>query len=58
MKHLAVANYKSGWNYNPDAWCWEIVGNKFDTNQFNQDLDLIRDFYLEHGYAKFQIVGT
>ncbi|ARU64791.1 outer membrane protein assembly factor BamA [Histophilus somni] len=41
----------------PDAW-WKLFGNKFDTNQFNQDLDLIRDFYLEHGYAKFQIVGT
>ncbi|STO53733.1 surface antigen (D15) [Canicola haemoglobinophilus] len=41
----------------PDAW-WKLFGNKFEANQFNQDLDLIREFYLERGYAKFQIVDT
>lgn len=41
----------------PDAW-WKLFGNKFETNQFNQDLELIREFYLERGYAKFQIVDT
>ncbi|MBN6710546.1 outer membrane protein assembly factor BamA [Haemophilus haemoglobinophilus] len=41
----------------PDAW-WKLFGNKFEANQFNQDVELIREFYLERGYAKFQIVDT
>ncbi|VEB23242.1 outer membrane protein assembly factor BamA [Avibacterium volantium] len=41
----------------PDAW-WKLFGNKFDSVQFGKDLELLRDFYLERGYAKFQITGT
>lgn len=41
----------------PDAW-WKIFNNKYDSVQLNKDLEALRGFYLDHGYAKFQITGT
>lgn len=41
----------------PDAW-WKLFGNKFDGTQFNKDLETLRDYYLNRGYAKFQIAST
>ncbi|URL02504.1 outer membrane protein assembly factor BamA [Avibacterium sp. 20-126] len=41
----------------PDAW-WKLFGNKFDSVQFGKDLDTLREFYLDHGYAKMQITKT
>lgn len=41
----------------PDAW-WKFFGNKFDATQFNQDLEALRDYYLNRGYAKFQVAST
>lgn len=41
----------------PDAW-WKLFGNKFDSVQFNKDLEALREFYLNQGYAKMQIVNT
>lgn len=40
-----------------DSW-WKFFGNKFDSAQFDKDLQSLRDFYLDRGYAKFQILGT
>lgn len=40
-----------------DSW-WTFFGNKFDSTQFDKDLQTLRDFYLDRGYAKFQILGT
>lgn len=41
----------------PDAW-WKFFGNKFDSTAFGKDLEAIRSYYLDRGYAKFQIAGT
>ncbi|AZI14679.1 outer membrane protein assembly factor BamA [Avibacterium paragallinarum] len=41
----------------PDAW-WKIFGNKFEEVQFNKDLETLRNFYLEQGYAKMRILNT
>lgn len=41
----------------PDAW-WKLFGNKFSPIEFNNDLDAIRAYYLDNGYAKFQIIDT
>ncbi|PJG81879.1 outer membrane protein assembly factor BamA [Caviibacterium pharyngocola] len=41
----------------PDAW-WKLFGNKFDSTQFGKDLETLREYYLDRGYAKFQITGT
>lgn len=41
----------------PDAW-WKFFGNKFDSVQFSKDLEALRSFYLDRGYAKMQVVGT
>lgn len=41
----------------PDAW-WKLWGNKFDGSQFDKDLQAIRDYYLNNGYAKAQITHT
>ncbi|MFZ7175096.1 outer membrane protein assembly factor BamA [[Pasteurella] aerogenes] len=41
----------------PDAW-WKFFGNKFSPTEFNKDLDAIRAYYLDNGYAKFQIIDT
>lgn len=40
-----------------DSW-WKFFGNKFDQTQFNKDLETLYNFYLDRGYAKFQIVDT
>lgn len=40
-----------------DSW-WKFFGNKFDQTQLNKDLEAIRTYYLDRGYAKFQIVDT
>lgn len=40
-----------------DAW-YKLFGNKFAADQFGKDLDTIRDFYQNRGYAKFQITNT
>ncbi|MFD1806766.1 outer membrane protein assembly factor BamA [Pasteurella oralis] len=40
-----------------DSW-WKLFGNKFDQTQFNKDLETIRSYYLDRGYAQFQIVDT
>lgn len=40
-----------------DSW-WKFFGNKFDGSQFEKDLEALRNFYLDRGYAKFQITGT
>ena len=41
----------------PDAW-WKFFGNKFDSTQFTKDLETIRNYYLDHGYAKAGIANT
>ncbi len=41
----------------PDAW-WKLFGNKYENTQFAKDLETIRDYYQNRGYAKFQITGT
>ncbi|MEE6031783.1 outer membrane protein assembly factor BamA [Avibacterium paragallinarum] len=41
----------------PDAW-WKIFNNKYDSVQLNKDLEALRTFYLDRGYAKFQITDT
>ena len=41
----------------PDAW-WKFFGNKFDSTQFTKDLETIRNYYLDRGYAKAGIVNT
>ncbi|WP_032092503.1 outer membrane protein assembly factor BamA [Necropsobacter rosorum] len=38
----------------PDAW-WKFFGNKFDGTQFGKDLETLRSYYLDNGYAKFRI---
>lgn len=40
-----------------DAW-WKLFGNKFDQTQFNKDLETLRSYYLDRGYAQFQILDT
>ena len=41
----------------PDSW-WKLWGNKFEGAQFDKDLQSIRDYYLNNGYAKAQITKT
>lgn len=41
----------------PDAW-WKLFGNKFDGSQFNKDLETLREYYLNRGYAKFRVTST
>jgi outer membrane protein assembly complex, yaeT protein len=41
----------------PDAW-WKFFGNKFDSTQFTKDLETIRNYYLDRGYAKARIANT
>ena len=41
----------------PDAW-WKFFGNKFDSTQFTKDLETIRNYYLDRGYAKVGIANT
>lgn len=41
----------------PDAW-WKFFGNKFDSTQFTKDLETIKNYYLDHGYAKVGIANT
>lgn len=41
----------------PDAW-WKFFGNKFDATQFTKDLETIRNYYLDRGYAKAGIANT
>ena len=41
----------------PDAW-WKFFGNKFDSTQFTKDLETIRNYYLDRGYAKAGIANT
>lgn len=41
----------------PDSW-WKLWGNKFEGAQFEKDLQAIRDYYLNNGYAKAQIIKT
>ncbi|PRM14530.1 Outer membrane protein assembly factor BamA precursor [Haemophilus influenzae] len=41
----------------PDSW-WKLWGNKFEGAQFEKDLQAIRDYYLNNGYAKAQITKT
>ena len=41
----------------PDSW-WKLWGNKFEGAQFEKDLQSIRDYYLNNGYAKAQITKT
>lgn len=41
----------------PDAW-WKFFGNKFDSTVLSKDIDTLRAYYLDRGYAKFQITGT
>nr|AAC44600.1 outer membrane antigen Oma87 [Pasteurella multocida] len=40
-----------------DSW-WKLFGNKFDQTQFNKDLETLRSYYLDRGYAQFQILDT
>ena len=41
----------------PDAW-WKFFGNIFDSTQFTKDLETIRNYYLDRGYAKAGIANT
>lgn len=40
-----------------DAW-YKLFGNKFAPEQFAKDLETIKQFYQNRGYAKFQITNT
>ena len=41
----------------PDSW-WKLFGNKFDNTLLEKDLETIRQYYLDRGYAKFQVSST
>ena len=41
----------------PDAW-WKFFGNKFDNTQFDKDLETLKAYYQDRGYAKFRVTGT
>ena len=41
----------------PDSG-WKLGGKKFEGAQFEKDLQSIRDYYLNNGYAKAQITKT
>ncbi|SMB78025.1 Beta-barrel assembly machine subunit BamA [Pasteurella testudinis DSM 23072] len=43
----------------PDVSWWNIFSSsKFSNPKFEKDLNTLRDFYLNQGYAKFKIVDT
>lgn len=43
----------------PDVSWWNIFeSSKFEQQAFQQDIDTIRDFYLDQGYAKFSLEDT
>lgn len=43
----------------PDVSWWNIFqSSKFEQNVHNQDTENLRDFYMNRGYAKFNLVGT
>lgn len=43
----------------PDVSWWNIFqSSKFEQQAYNQDLENLRDFYLNRGYAKFNLTGT
>lgn len=43
----------------PDVAWWNIFqSSKFEEPVYNQDMENIRDFYLNHGYARFNFTGT
>lgn len=43
----------------PDVSWWNIFqSSRFEQNAYNQDLENLRNFYLNRGYAKFNLTGT
>lgn len=43
----------------PDVSWWNIFeSSKFESQAYSKDLDTIRDFYMDRGYAKFALTGT
>ncbi|MFM9701199.1 POTRA domain-containing protein, partial [Streptomyces europaeiscabiei] len=43
----------------PDVSWWNIFSSsKFAEAKFEKDLNTLRDFYLNQGYAKFKILKT
>lgn len=43
----------------PDVSWWNLFeSSKFEQNAYNKDLENLRDFYLNRGYAKFNLTGT
>ncbi len=43
----------------PDVSWWNIFeSSKFEAQAYNKDLDIIRDYYMDRGYAKFALVDT
>ncbi|MGQ8820475.1 outer membrane protein assembly factor BamA [Bibersteinia trehalosi] len=43
----------------PDVSWWNIFqSSKFEQPAYNRDLENLRDFYLNQGYAKFALTGT
>ncbi|OOH91060.1 outer membrane protein assembly factor BamA [Pasteurellaceae bacterium 15-036681] len=43
----------------PDvSWFNIFQSSKFEAQPYNQDFENIRDFYMNRGYAKFQLAGT
>lgn len=41
----------------PNAW-WKLWGYKFDSTQFDKDLQAIQGYYANNGYAKARITKT
>lgn len=43
----------------PDVSWWNIFeSSKFESQPYSQDLETLRDYYMNRGYAKFALTGT
>ncbi len=56
-KKYSASDLESEMSLSPTAW-WKLFGGTFEQEKFNKDLQALRQFYLNHGYAKMQITGT
>lgn len=46
-------------NIQPDvSWFNIFASSKFESQEYSKDLEIIRDFYMNRGYAKFALTGT
>ncbi len=56
-KAFSAGDLEDEMSLSPTAW-WKLFGGKFEEAKFGKDLEALRQFYLNHGYAKMQITGT